>query len=168
MFNLELSGAGETAARIETVPAAVAAVLATKAAALAEDLRRHVADDKLSGQVLQVRSGTLKASIASEVVVDGDRVLARVYSSGDVKYAMIQEYGGRTGPHDILPVKARALAFLAGGRQVFAKIVHHPGSDIPERSYLRSGLDDLAALIAGELKSAALVAAQDRLSGAGA
>ena len=168
MLSVGLSGADEAATRLYALPAAVAAVLATKATALAEDLRRHVVDDKLSGQVLQTRSGTLKDSIAAEVVVDGDQVLARVYSSGDVKYAMIQEYGGRTGPHDILPVKAKALMFLVGGRQVFAKIVHHPGSDIPERSYLRSSLDDFAEIIAGELKSAALVAVQGRFPDLGA
>jgi len=85
---------------------------------------------------------------------DGDSVLARVFSAGDVKYARIQEYGGRTAAHDIVPVKAKVLAFTAGGGTVFATIVHHPGSTIPARSYLRSSLADMAGVITGELRAA--------------
>ena len=126
-----------------------------KAASLAERLRAHVVDDKLSGQVLQVRSGALRASIGAEVTVDGETIVARVFSAGDIKYARIQEYGGRTAAHDIVPTKAKALAFLVGGHTVFATLVHHPGSTIPERSYLRSSLADMAGVIADEMRSAA-------------
>jgi phage gpG-like protein len=92
--------------------------------------------------------------------VDGDRITARVFSSGDVKYARIQEYGGRTPAHDIVPSKARALAFLIGGETVFARIVHHPGSTIPARSYLRSSLADMAGTIRDELNEAVAGALQ--------
>ena len=69
-------------------------------------------------------------------------------------YADIQEYGGRTSPHDIVPVKAQALRFMMEGKTVFAKIVHHPGSLIPERSYLRSALSDMQNQIVSELEQA--------------
>jgi phage gpG-like protein len=145
-------------ARLDALPAQIQAALAAKAASLAQALKAHVTDDKLSGQVLHIRSGALRASIGAEVTVDDDSVQARVFSSGDVKYAAIQEYGGHTAPHDIVPNKAQALAFLVGGRPVFAKIVHHPGSAIPERAYLRSSLADMADEIANGLKSALLEA----------
>ena len=38
----------------------------------------------------------------------------------------VLEYGSR--PHTIRPVDARALRFDAGGRIVFTKLVHHPGT----------------------------------------
>ena len=144
--------------RIAAYPATIEAALAAKAADLADRLRVHVVQDKLSGQVLKVRTGALRDSIQAEVALDGDRVKARVFSSGDVKYAAIQEYGGRTAAHEIRPDKAKALAFQAGGRTVFARIVHHPGSSIPEHAYLRSSLADYAGEIVSELKAAALSA----------
>lgn len=34
-----------------------------------------------------------------------------------------------TRPHVIRPVRARALRFTVGGRVVFARVVHHPGTE---------------------------------------
>ena len=107
-----------------------------------------VKNDKLSGAVLNAGSGTLRDSIAANVSADADGVVASVGSEGDVKYAAIQEYGGKTSAHEILPIKAQALAFVVGGAQVFARRVEHPGSVIPERSSLRSSLDDMRDEIA--------------------
>ena len=42
------------------------------------------------------------------------------------------------------------------GAPVFAKIVHHPGSQIPARSYLRSALADMGDQILAEFTAAAL------------
>jgi len=154
MLSITTKGAETLTARFDSLPAQVQAALSAKAAQLADRLKSHVTDDKLSGQVLHVRSGALRASIGSEVSLDGEAVMVRVFSSGDVKYAAIQEYGGRTAPHDIVPDKAKALAFVLGGQQVFARLVHHPGSTLPERSYLRSSLADMADRIADELKTA--------------
>ena len=67
----------------------------------------------------------------------------------------IQEFGGKTAAHEILPVKAQALAFVAGGALRFARKVEHPGSLIPERSYLRSSLDEMSDEIVAALADAA-------------
>ena len=160
MHDSAVSASAELRQRLDAMPAAVQAALAAKATDLATRLRDHVVKDKLSGQLLKVRSGALRASIQAEVTLDEDAVLARVFSAGDVKYAAIQEYGGRTAAHDILPDRAKALAFLAGGETVFARIVHHPGSTIPEHAYLRSALADMAGEIVSELKAAAIQAVQ--------
>jgi phage gpG-like protein len=105
--------------------------------------------------VLAWRSGALAASIAAEVAGDGEDITATVGSFGDVKYAAIQEYGGKTGAHEILPDKARALAFVSGGAMHFARKVEHPGSVIPERSYLRSSLEEMSAEIVAALTATA-------------
>ena len=47
------------------------------------------------------------------------------------------------------------LAFVAGDRQHFARRVEHPGSLIPERSYLRSALADMNDEIVTALADAA-------------
>ena len=72
---------------------------------------------------------------------------ATVGSFGDIKYAAIQEYGGRTAAHEILPDKASALAFIVGGAMRFARRVEHPGSIIPERAYLSVHLEEMRAEI---------------------
>ena len=142
MSALEVQGLDETSARFDAYPAALQAALGAKATELAAALADLV-KDKLSGAVLNAGSGALRDSIAASVTADADGVLALVASEGDVKYAAIQEYGGKTSAHEILPVKGDVLAFVAGNGQHFARRVEHPGSVIPERSYLRSSLEDM-------------------------
>ena len=158
MFALAVDGLEDAGARLAAYPAALAAALDAKAAGLAAALLDLVQNDKLSGAVLNPRSGALRNSIVASVSADADGLVASVGSEGDVKYAAIQEYGGKTGAHEILPVKAEALAFAVGGAQRFARRVEHPGSLIPERSYLRSSLDDMKGEILAALADAAVEA----------
>ncbi len=112
--------------------------------------------DKLSNRVLNVKSGRLRRSIQHRVIANGNVILGQVFSSGDVKYARIHEMGGQTRPHDIFPKGAKALAFKMGGKQVFARSVRHPGSKIPERSYMRSSLGDMQLEIVRDIRLAVI------------
>ena len=112
---------------------------------------------KLSGEVLETRSGALAASIISSIENDGSDTSVSISSTG-VPYAAIQEFGGKTAAHDIVAVKAKALAFSMGGEQIFAKSVHHPGSTIPARSYLGSSLSEMSDEIKSGFKQAILEA----------
>lgn len=155
MFGLGIEGLEEASARIESYPAALQAALGVKADELASALADLVKNDKLAGGVLNSRTGTLADSITASVAAGADGVLASVGSEGDVKYAAIQEYGGKTSAHEILPVKGAALAFVVGDAQHFARRVEHPGSTIPERSYLGSALEDMKDDILAALSDAA-------------
>jgi phage gpG-like protein len=155
MFALALEGLEETSARLNGYPAALQAALGAKASELAAALTDVVKNDKLSGAVLNSRTGALRDSIVTNVTADADGILASVGSEGDVKYAAIQEYGGKTSAHEILPAKADVLAFVIGDAQHFARRVEHPGSLIPERSYLRSALADMKDEILTALADAA-------------
>ena len=130
--------------------ASIRQALETKAADLQERLLAKV-EANLSGEVLQERSGALKASIVASLDTSGDTLAVSIASRG-VAYAAIQEHGGVTAPHDIVPVKARALAFAGAGGQVFARRVHHPGSRIPARPFLGSALEALHDDIVAGLK----------------
>jgi phage gpG-like protein len=112
---------------------------------------------KLSGEVLQTRSGALAASIISSIENDGSGTSVSISSTG-VPYAAIQEFGGKTAAHEIVAVKGKVLAFSAGGGQVFARSVNHPGSTIPARSYLGSSLTDMRDDIESGFKQAILEA----------
>ncbi|MDE2102206.1 MAG: hypothetical protein KGL39_33480 [Patescibacteria group bacterium] len=106
---------------------------------------------KLSGEVLNVQSSTLRRSIgATRAIVKGASILSAVGSGArfghkSVAYAAILEFGGTTRPHVIRPRNKKVLAFpCRGGGTVFAHSVNHPGSKIPERSYIRSTLNERA------------------------
>ena len=116
-------------------------------------LSRHVKEDKLSGLVLKNRTGNLRRSINETVKLKSDHEI-RGYVGTNSVYAAIHEYGGVTAPHVIMPQNVKALRFIQGGGTVFAKVVNHPGSRMPERSFLRSALSDMKNKIESELSTA--------------
>jgi len=120
---------------------------AAETAALRERVRT-----KLSGGVLTAKSGALRASIRAETAEDGDAFAARVYSDGSLPYARIQEYGGRIAVPPLAAKAAKALAFPYGGKIVFAKRTAGHTVALPERSYMRSSLEEFAPAFADSMR----------------
>ena len=162
LLSLVLVGDREVIARFDEMPRVLRAVLKEKITSLALALESRV-KAKLSGPVLHRVTSALYRSIFHTITESGDLIEGRVQSSGDVKYARIHEFGGTTPPHDILPNKAKALAFVINGKQVFAKIVHHPGSRMPERSFLRSSFLEMREEISQTLRAGAVSGARQAL-----
>lgn len=157
MFNITMRGDANLLAKLDSLPTAVRAALEAKVIVLANDLRNHIQADKLQGQVLQQRTGALSASITAEAPIStGTSVKGRVYSAGDVKYAAIHEFGGLIPAHDVVPKAAQALRFEVDGQVVFAARAHIPEVRMPERSFMRSALADLAPEIEAGLKGAVI------------
>lgn len=150
-------------AGLDRLPLQVSAAVAAKVAAAAADLQRHVIDDKLHGQMLNARTGRLASAVERKVEIKGGSIVGEIFVNDSVPYAAILEHGGSTAPHDIVPDKAKALAFAIGGKHVVARVVHHPGSRFPARPYLTSALNDETDEIAAALKSAAITAAQEAI-----
>jgi hypothetical protein len=87
-----------------------------------------------------VDTGRLRASIR----IESRRNLAfrSIYTVGsDLSYAVMVHDGTR--PHIIRPKNAQALRFRIGGRIVYAKVVHHPGTRA--RPFLDDALRQVAA-----------------------
>jgi len=136
--------------RLRALPQDLAARLAATVARLAQTLYERV-EDNLSGAVLQRRSGRLAASIVQQV----DGLSASVgFAPAAVPYGAAQEFGADLCAHLIAVKNARALAFVVAGKRVFAKRVWFPGAHLPERSFLRSALADLAPEIGAEIAAA--------------
>ncbi len=133
---------------------AIQSIVAERVVSLTQQLEARVKTN-LSGALLNARSGRLLASITSGITDDGDSSQGYVASQG-VPYAAIQEYGGKTAAHDIIAVKARALAFAGTSGEVFAKSVHHPGSLIPAHGYIGQALTDMRDTIPLDLKQSVL------------
>lgn len=166
IVNVTVVGDAALIARFKDMPRAVNEALYKKVYSLALKLEKLVKTGKLNGQVLNRITGALSRSIHNVVNRDLSSVIARVFSSGDVKYAGIHEYGGKTAPHVIEPKKASVLAFMGkGGSMVFARKVNHPGSKMPERSFLRSSLRDMSTEISMGMKQAVIGAVQAKVKG---
>lgn len=166
IVNISVVGDRELIARFKDMPRAVNEALYKKALSLALKLEKHIKVNKLNGAVLNRISGALSRSIHNVVTRDLVSVIARVFSSGDVKYAGIHEYGGKTSPHVIEPKKASVLAFMGkGGSMMFARKVNHPGSKMPERSFMRSSLRDMSTEISLGLKQAVVGTVQAKVKG---
>jgi phage gpG-like protein len=151
MFQLDLRD--DYSASLAGMPDRLRQALSDKANVLAVALEAKI-QQKLFGGVLNMRSGALASSIVATVDESAAEVSVRIGTSGDVKYAAIQEFGGTIPPHEIVPDKAKALAFAVGGKQVFAARVNLPAVTMPERSYLRSSLAEMAEEITGEFSQA--------------
>lgn len=123
--------------------------------ARAIDLVGYVKTQKLSGprpQYLDNVSDRLRRSITYRIESFGNDITAIIGTN--VEYAAIHEYGGKTSPHEILPVHGKALAFMLQGQLMILKKVNHPGSNIPERSFLRSSLAENREIIIEKMKEA--------------
>jgi len=95
--------------------------------------------------------GPLYRGVKSEIEESPGSVTGRVYIDEVIRYAGIQERGGTVHIPEVVPVNARALAFMAPARMglssgggasgmVFAmRAKAHPVT-IPERSYARLAL----------------------------
>jgi phage gpG-like protein len=157
MFQVDLRD--DFSASLAGMPDRVRQALSSKANVLAAALEAKI-QQKLSGGLLDTRSGALASSIIATVDESSANVSVRIGTSGDVKYAAIQEFGGTIPPHEIVPDKAKALVFATGGKAAFAKRVNLPAVTMPERSYLRSSLAEMAVDITAEMSEAVVQAMQ--------
>lgn len=103
-------------------------------------LQRHVVQNKLSGQVLNVRTGTGRRSI-TYVVEQGPSFIRGIVGT-NLNYMRAHEFGMTIQIPEIRPRTAKALHFMVGGKSVFAMFTRAHAVRLPERSFLRSALQD--------------------------
>lgn len=127
---------------------------------------RHITMERMRGNdgtpfpasqgILGVRTGRYRQALrATRAVISGQSVVSGI--GANLKYAGIHEFGGKTPAHIIEPRKKKGtLAFQIGGRLVFAKMVKHPGSRIPERAPVRRGIEDRLPQLSEALSGACI------------
>lgn len=115
---------------------------------LSIELQSMVKTQKLSGQVLHVRTGTLRRSINRQITSTSTSVMGQVGTN--VRYAAIHEYGfeGRVS----VPQYSRQNP---GGGSTNVR-AHVMNMRMPMRSFLRSTLHEQAEHIRETLREAAL------------
>ena len=153
MITAYLVGDVQLLDRLRVLPDAINSGLLRGITQLGIELQRHVQQDKLSGQVLRSRTGSLRSSIDLEVDHSSGTVTASVFT--DSRYAGAQEYGfaGTVSVRASLrrireafgrPIAEKAISVRAYDRRM----------DLPERSFLRSALEDIAPDIRDEVEAA--------------
>jgi phage gpG-like protein len=110
-------------------------------------VQRDSMQNKLSGQVLQVRTGRLRRSINIKVDDSGTKVVGTVGTN--VEYAAVHEYGF----HGAVTVREH-LRRTVSGKQSLVR-AHQMQMNVPEKSFLRSALQDMQPQIRIEFEQAA-------------
>ncbi len=157
MIKAYVIGDKETIARIKSAPPKLVDRLRKAVSMLTIKLQRKVKQDKLSGQVLHVRTGTLRRSINQKVDSKGGRIIGTVGTN--VHYAAVHEFGFKgtelVKAH-VRRVKSRDS--FRGKRKVAMGVAfvsaHTRKMDMPERSFLRSSLRDMQEDIRSTLQAA--------------
>lgn len=149
-FTIKIAGDIEVKQKIDKMPETIMRAFKQAMTRTIIKLASYIAKNKLSGQVLKVRTGMLRRSLLGSVNSQDavksfpDGVEGKVGTN--LVYARIHEYGGV-----IKPKRANALCFVIDGHFIRVKQVK-----IPERSYLRTGLreqaTDLIQFFSGELQ----------------
>jgi phage gpG-like protein len=155
MITAWLVGDKELQIKFEGMLGRVNAGLGRACLALALELMGNVMRDKLSGQVLKVRTGTLRRSITARVEDTENSVLATVGTN--VAYAARHEYGF-TGTESVREhMRTITQAFGRPLKEGSKSITVHGFSrkiNYPEHSFLRSALAELEPKIKTQLAQA--------------
>lgn len=100
-----------------------------------------------------VKTGKFARSIKPRITVRENSVTGAIRSR-DAR-ANLFEWGGKTGAHEILPNKAKALS-LPGGK--FAARVQHPGGKYPKLNIIHGALEQMQSQIVSDLTNAVTTA----------
>ena len=116
-------------------------------------LQREVMQNRLSGQVLNVRTGNLRRSIHQRVTNTGSAVIGEVNTN--VRYGKAHEYGFAGTVNVKASLRQVRQAFgrpLKSPRYIQVR-AHSRNVKLPERSFLRTALRDLKPEIEADLRN---------------
>src|SRR5919109_5216953 len=126
------TNAASVSVRYTDAPKLVATTVVQTFRRIGAGLQRHAVREKLNGQVLERRTGTLARALFSQIWLDGkDAVLTFGADKAKAKGAAIQEYGGTIRPthaqHLAIPLDAARTA-KGVARLSAREFIAHPES----------------------------------------
>lgn len=133
----------EVTARLQGITPAIISELSAAIDLLSPELAAFVIEQKLSGQVLNKVTGKLQESVHSEPTeTSGDTITGTVtQDSAIASYGFIHEYGG-----DIPARFGSPMRWIGReGTPIFRTFAR--GFTLPERSFMRSALEDFAPYV---------------------
>ena len=154
MIAAELIGANRVVAFMELLPDNVLKALQHDVSRLALTLLTKVKAEKLSGQVLKNQTGNLRASINQRVETFGRSAVVGSVGT-NMSYAAAHEFGF----HGPVNVKAHLRMVKVAWGKAVKNPQEHPvraftrQMNLPERSFLRSALAEMAPEITETLSA---------------
>lgn len=131
--------ADDLAAAMEDRAQRIFAAVRGEMPAAVGNLLAYIKDAKLSGQVLNQRSGNLKRSGFTEVAENGPDVTGFVGFGKTVPYAAIHNYGGKI---EIPEVDGKLMVFERSGNLVFTMRHRAFTVNMPARNFLESSAEE--------------------------
>lgn len=139
-MEIEVTGIDLISAKIERMSDDIKIKLRVTMTDVVNLLQNKIVDDKLNGGALNRRTGNLYRSIKSEIIESENSITGRVFTTG-IPYAPIHEYGGT--------IKTRLGTGAKPPRRLGkAEVI------MPQRSYMRSSLQELRDSIIEQLSIA--------------
>lgn len=167
---VEIIGARDVMAHFSELPGLTRKALNRQVTSFVIQLQRYVKEHKLSGDPLKVQTGTLRRSITYQVADLGDAIEGTVGTN--VRYGAVHEFGY----HGTVMVKDYIRKQLSRNKAKFVPVKFNKNStrvklqqtesgvafvhahsrrvDLPERSFLRSSLRELAGDFQRQMKEA--------------
>lgn len=153
MLKVEFIGGEEVLKKIEQIEPQIQKSLLATITKLSFQLQAKVVSEKLSGQVLKTKTGTLRRSIATNVTNLSGSITGRVGTNVD--YGLIHEYGfkGNVTVDGHLRQITKAWGRSITPKKVFVR-THQKKANYPVRSFLRSALREMEPTIKIEIDKA--------------
>lgn len=167
MLSVQIIGAESVIARFQGAPERVRQAVATTAMKLAIEAQRKVMGEKLSGQVLHVRTGRLRRSINVQPIAEGGRigastgtnvVYARFWELGFNGWEQVRAHSRRVTGRDVNEVtrtgSGRLKRVVVGSGVGFVR-AHPRRVNVTPRPFLSVVLEEMRAQARAELTAAA-------------
>lgn len=156
-IGIEFTGREAVLARLGEAPAKIRAAAKSSLDIWATELAGYIKAEKLSGQVLNRRSGALSRSVyPAKAEESADTISAGARAGSDVPYAKLHEYGMQRNIVVSAYHRMQTMAWgkpMASPREVLVN-QHSSYINAPERSYMRSSLREQAPEGINELRAA--------------
>lgn len=159
MLKIEFIGDKEVASRLQLYSPKVYESLLITITKLSIELQAKIKREKLTGQVLKTRTGTLRRSINFRVDKTTTDIIGRVGIGADAaKYGIMHEFGfkGVENVRGHLRTIKQAFGRSIAPRQIVVSS-HTRTVNYPERSFMRTALAEMRPQIQEQISKAVKV-----------
>jgi len=159
MVKIEFIGDKEVASKLKELEPKIYDSLLSTITKLSIQLQAKIKSEKLTGQVLKTRTGTLRRSINYRVDKTPSEIIGRVGIGADAaKYGIMHEFGlrGTENVRSHLRTIKKVWGKSISPKQISVRS-HTRTVNYPERSFMRTALAEMRPIIQSDISKAVKV-----------
>lgn len=159
MVKIEFIGDKEVASKLKELEPKIYNSLLSTITKLSIQLQAKIKSEKLTGQVLKTRTGTLRRSINYRVDKTPSEIIGRVGIGADAaKYGIMHEFGlrGTENVRSHLRTIKKVWGKSISPKQISVRS-HTRTVNYPERSFMRTALAEMRPIIQNDISKAVKV-----------